>query len=573
MARRRSTRPSRDRWEEGAHVEPMEAAPLEFDEPERPARVARGGRASGRGGGGGGGMLGIGVPLVTAVLATICVIVGGFLTASKAKSAMSRVFDQAGMNAVIALTAVEPDWWETNHGLTRSFYESFVEKKNKRKKDKRKEPDWDKRDDEVIEKKFKQAVEDWKLDPKEMDVERDNLIRETNQIRLRKILPEKLPGSGILYAAIREGSANGRPIRNVTDRINKVRAVAMVVIDTRPLGAATSGLSTGALIAGLIALLVVGGAAFVLCMGPAKGIGMLTRDVEQIARGDLDTRVSSRAGGEVGNLARMVERAMKTFRAVQEQSIAQASAAPVAMEAVAGVDSSSLLPGEPPRVDGYEIEGVHKACPDNANDFHDFIQVDDTHIGVVVADMPHAGPAGTFSAATFRALMRAFGIGETSPSVVLARVNRVMAGELKRGDHITAMYCVLDTEKDILAVASAGHLPLVFWKLEKKGSALLNPEGIAIGLDKGPVFEKTVVDKRIKLDKGDRIALYTDGAVAAVNADGEEYGEQRFYYAINREAPKNSAAFVNFVANEIDLFHEGAVQHDDITLVTVRKVG
>ena len=61
----------------------------------------------------------------------------------------------------------------------------------------------------------------------------------------------------------------------------------------------------------------------------------------------------------------------------------------------------------------------------------------------------------------------------------------------------------------LVAVASAGHLPLVFWKLDKKASALLNPEGIAIGLDKGPVFEKTVVDKRIKLDKGDRIGLYT----------------------------------------------------------------
>ena len=129
-----------------------------------------------------------------------------------------------------------------------------------------------------------------------------------------------------------------------------------------------------------------------------------------------------------------------------------------------------------------------------------------------------------------------------------------------------------EQKKGIVAVASAGHLPLVFWKLEKKGSALLNPEGIAIGLDKGPVFEKTVVDKRIKLDRGDRYVLYTDGPVAAKNMNGEEFGEQRFYYVVSREAPKNSAAFVNFVANEVDLFHEGAVQEDDITLVTVRKV-
>jgi serine phosphatase RsbU (regulator of sigma subunit) len=227
---------------------------------------------------------------------------------------------------------------------------------------------------------------------------------------------------------------------------------------------------------------------------------------------------------------------------------------------------------EPPRVDGYEIEAVHKPCSPSANDYYDYFTVDATHLGIVIADMPHAGAQGAFTASTFRALMRAYAPEETSPAAVLGRVNRIMANELKRGDHISAMYAVLDTEKGIAAVASAGHLPLVFWKLEKKGSALLNPEGIAIGLDTGPVFEKTVVDKRIKLDRGDRLVIYTDGPVAATNINGEEFGEQRFYYLVNREAPKNSAAFVNFVANEVDLFHEGAPQQDDITIVTVRKV-
>ncbi|MHC4861241.1 MAG: hypothetical protein ACYTDY_14250, partial [Planctomycetota bacterium] len=393
MARRRS-RPSRDRWEEAAPVaQPVEAAPLEFAEPQRPARGAGrgGGRPSGRGGGGGG-MLGIAVPLVTAILATACVIIGGFIVASNAKNKMSRIFDLAGMNAAIALSAAEPEWWEDNHGLTRGLYETFVEKKNKRKKDERKKPDWDERNDELIEREFKGIVDKWGLDPNEMDVERDNLIRSTNRARLTRILPGNLPGSGILYASIRPLS--GSPTRTsggsvdpasgdrvllevniggtmyqvtstvvyvgnsparlymapIKNRYDKVTGHAEVAIDIRPLNAASSGLSNGALIAGLIALLVVGGVAFALCMGPAKGISQLTRDVEQIARGDLDTRVSARAGGEVGTLARMVERAMKTFRAVQEQSIAQATAQPVAAVAAGGdaVDTSTLLPSEPP---------------------------------------------------------------------------------------------------------------------------------------------------------------------------------------------------------------------------------
>ncbi len=115
-------------------------------------------------------------------------------------------------------------------------------------------------------------------------------------------------------------------------------------------------------------------------------------------------------------------------------------------------------------------------------------------------------------------------------------------------------------------------MPLIFYKMSKKASARMAPEGIALGLDPGPVFDKTISEKAIQLEKGDRIVLFTDGAINAKRPDGAQYGEEKFYYVVNREAPKNSAACVNFVANDVDLFHEGAPLADDFTLVTVRKL-
>jgi serine phosphatase RsbU (regulator of sigma subunit) len=134
------------------------------------------------------------------------------------------------------------------------------------------------------------------------------------------------------------------------------------------------------------------------------------------------------------------------------------------------------------------------------------------------------------------------------------------------------MYCVVERTSGLCKVANAQHLPLVFWKMSKKASARVQPEGIALGLDPGPVFDKTIVEKPIPVERGDRIVLTTDGAIAARNPAGAQYGEERFYYVLNREAPKNSAACVNLVANDMDLFHEGAVQMDDLTIVTLRRV-
>ena len=76
----------------------------------------------------------------------------------------------------------------------------------------------------------------------------------------------------------------------------------------------------------------------------------------------------------------------------------------------------------------------------------------------------------------------------------------------------------------------------------------------------------------VQMEAGDRIVLFSDGAIAAKNASGATYGEEKFYYVVNREAPKNSAAFVNFVANDVDLFHAGAPQLDDFTILTARRM-
>jgi hypothetical protein len=462
-----------------------------------------------------------------------------------------------------------------------------------------------------MEDKFKELVEEWGLGDDPLAADQDNRTRQANEKRLQKLVeaqPTPILWAGILRAGgdsiyrqssqrpqlkpagnsfqigeveitpVYAGLPSGvtRPARRfvtpVKNKYDTTEAKVEVIIDAVGALTATRGTTMPIIIMALVSLVVVGGLAMALCLGASSGLKQICRDLDQISQGDLDVRVKTGAGGEVGAVAKGVDRAMKTFRAVQSQAIAAASAPAVAPMLEVGIDAVALLPKEPPRIDGYEIEAVHKSTLLGANDFFDYVMVDANHLGVIIADMPTPGPQGAFTAATFRAVFRAHAAGETSPSAVLCRINRVMADELKRGDHISCMYTILDIQKSILAVASAGHLPLIFWKFSKKGSALLNPEGIAIGLDKGPVFEKTVVDKRIKLEKADRYVLYTDGALAAKNMAGEEYGEQRFYYLVGREAPKNSAAFVNFVANEVDLFHEGAEQQDDITLVTVRKL-
>ena len=93
-----------------------------------------------------------------------------------------------------------------------------------------------------------------------------------------------------------------------------------------------------------------------------------------------------------------------------------------------------------------------------------------------------------------------------------------------------------------------------------------------MGLDIGPVFDKTIEDKTFSLERNDRIVFYTDGAIGAENEAGEAYGEERFQDTIRRQGGMNSAAFVNFVAGGVDRFLDGVEQHDDLTISTLKRM-
>ena len=115
--------------------------------------------------------------------------------------------------------------------------------------------------------------------------------------------------------------------------------------------------------------------------------------------------------------------------------------------------------------------------------------------------------------ASARSYVRADAPGELSPAAVLKTVNRHLAGDLPAGRHVTALYVVLNTREGKATIASAGHLPLIVYRHAGGKMAKVNPEGIALGLDHGPVFERALQEGDIPIGLGDRIVLYTDGAL------------------------------------------------------------
>ena len=73
-------------------------------------------------------------------------------------------------------------------------------------------------------------------------------------------------------------------------------------------------------------------------------------------------------------------------------------------------------------------------------------------------------------------------------------------------------------------------------------------------------------------EKGDRILLYTDGVVEAMNEAREEFSDEALDQFTLENANLPSREFVRLLLKALDDHKGNAEQHDDITITTFRVI-
>ena len=232
---------------------------------------------------------------------------------------------------------------------------------------------------------------------------------------------------------------------------------------------------------------------------------------------------------------------------------------------VASDMQQSILPTTFPKGSDYQIFGNMEAARNVGGDFFDVIRLDDDHIGLSIADVSGKGvPAALFMMSS-RTLMKGAAIGSTSPSEVLREVNDMLSQDNDAGMFVTILYAEYDPTSGKLTYANGGHnSPLL---VHADGSSELLPltGGIALGLVPGLEYEQHT----ISLAPGDTVLLYTDGVTEAMNADEEEFGNDRLHGIFASAPPNNSEEANNAVFHAVHAFAGDAAQSDDITCLTL----
>jgi sigma-B regulation protein RsbU (phosphoserine phosphatase) len=226
----------------------------------------------------------------------------------------------------------------------------------------------------------------------------------------------------------------------------------------------------------------------------------------------------------------------------------------------------SILPGNVVKKGNIEIWADTTPAAEVGGDFYDFFWLSETKLGIVIADVSGKNVSAAMFALIGKTLIKSFSKIYSSPAECFKNVNKTLCGENVTSMFITAMYGIVDIEKNEIVYTNAGHLPIGVIRSNQEPEFLECDPGMALG-----IFEEVeFIDNLHVFSPGEMILLYTDGVPEAVNKNGEEYDYERFSAALRENSTLSPNLLTKALLSSIREFTDGAPQSDDITTLCLK---
>src|SRR5439155_24971771 len=226
---------------------------------------------------------------------------------------------------------------------------------------------------------------------------------------------------------------------------------------------------------------------------------------------------------------------------------------------------SKLLPEQPPSLLTLECAARCVQARAVGGDYYDFLELGPGRTGLVIADISGKGfPAALVMASLQASLRSRLAQDMLDLPRQLGYVNDLLYRTSESNRYATLFLGLYDDAGRRLVYANCGHNPPVVLRGDGGVNRLL-PTAPVVGL----LEEWECTASEVQLERGDLLALFSDGITEAFSDAGEEFGETRLIDALRAHATLGVAALVDVVIGRVAEF-SGTEQEDDMTLVVAR---
>jgi sigma-B regulation protein RsbU (phosphoserine phosphatase) len=154
----------------------------------------------------------------------------------------------------------------------------------------------------------------------------------------------------------------------------------------------------------------------------------------------------------------------------------------------------------------------------------------------------------------------------TPPADVLRELNRRFQDDSEALKYFTMIYGVVDSERDTIVIAQAGHpTPLL---VRTSGEVLrLGDTGFPVGMLPDVDFEQF----EFPFEAGDRLYLYSDGVTECANGEQAAFGLQRLSDVVGDAASPSVEASIDSVEHALRRWRASDEFADDVTLLALER--
>ena len=223
----------------------------------------------------------------------------------------------------------------------------------------------------------------------------------------------------------------------------------------------------------------------------------------------------------------------------------------------------SLLPREIPQMENFQIACVWQPARSVGGDYFDVMKVARNKIAICIADVVGKGVSAALLMANVQAAVRAFALDAGGPARICTRINSVLCGNISNDKFVTCFYGLLDGATGSLTYCNAGHLPPIL--MHNSGPSVpLTIGGVVLGFSPDVEYREATV----RIERGDRLALFTDGITEASNASGDEYGDTRIESILRMSLDATASTVADRIISDAYRFCAGQF-NDDVTMIVI----
>lgn len=187
-----------------------------------------------------------------------------------------------------------------------------------------------------------------------------------------------------------------------------------------------------------------------------------------------------------------------------------------------------LLPPALHHIGAYEIAATCQPAKEVGGDLYDVLILDETRFAIITGDVSGKGMPAALVMSAVLALFRTEVRRGGSAGEVLTRLNRAIVETLQGNMFITLGVGIIDQQINTLEYSSAGHVdPYI---LRDREVISIPCSSLPLGISKNETYS----DVLITLHHCDRVILYSDGVVEAMNKEGKLFGFQEFENSLSR---------------------------------------